>query len=108
MAKKRLDHLRFYHAAVTGQIGEAQDHNYQALFSVSLMRGASSTVTKRLTSTGNGTPLLIPVAPEKCKNLPGSAYVSAAEIEWFNAKYLTSGLVGGSVRYQFCIGASRL
>ena len=49
---------------------------------------------KRLTSRENGAPLLVPVAPEKCRNLPGSAYVSAAEIERFKAKYLTSGLVG--------------
>ncbi len=91
---KRLDHLRFCRAEVTGQIEEAQDHDYHRLFSVSLMLGASLTAIKRLTSRENGAPLLIPVDPKKCKNLAGSAYVSAAEIERFKAKYLTSGLVG--------------
>ncbi|MEP3920465.1 TniQ family protein [Ascidiaceihabitans sp.] len=91
---QRLDHLRFCHAEVTGQIDEAQDHDYHRLFSVSLMLGASLTAIKRLTSRENGAPLLALVDPEKCKNLPGSAYVSAAQIERFKAKYLTSGLVG--------------
>ena len=91
---QRLDHLRFCHAEVASQIDEAQDHDYHRLFSVSLMLGASLTAIKRLTSRENGAPLLIPVEPEKCKNLPGSAYVSAAEIERFKTKYLTSGLVG--------------
>jgi hypothetical protein len=79
---------------VLAQIEEAQDHDYHRLFSVSLMLGASLTAIKRLTSHEDGPPLLIPVAPGKCENLPGSAYVSAAEIDRFKAKYLTSGLVG--------------
>jgi len=91
---KRLDHLRFFHADVTSQIDEAQDHDYQRLFAVSLMLGASLNAIKRLTSRKNGAPLLVLVDPKKCKNLAGSAYVSAAEIERFKAKYLTSGLVG--------------
>lgn len=91
---KRLDHLRFCHEEVFAQIQNAQDHDYHRLFSVSLMLGASLTAIKRLISSDHGAPSLISVKPEKCENLPGSAYVSAAEIEKFKAKYLTSGLVG--------------
>lgn len=91
---KRLDHLRFCRAEVFREIENAQEHDYHRLFSVSLMLGTSLTAIKGLTSSERGEPLLTLVRPEECQNLAGSAYVSAAEINRFKSKYLTSGLVG--------------
>lgn len=91
---KRLDHLRFCRAEVSVEIGAAQKHDYHRLFSVSLMLGTSLNAIKCFVSRNGGEPLLTPVVPEECEKLAGSAYVSAAEIDKFKAKYLTSGLVG--------------